>query len=378
MPGLLPDVDPDGLLEFSVVYTDRALNHMSRRFVSVMQDILATLKEVYRAHTAVLVPGSGTFGMEAVARQFANREKVLIVRNGWFSYRWSQIFDAGGLGGGAVVCQARRQGDGPQAPWVPCPASEVAAAIRAERPKVVFAPHVETASGILLPDDYLRTVSDAAHEVGALFVLDCVASGAMWVDMEKTGVDVLISAPQKGWSGSPCCAMVMLSARAREAIEQTQSSSFSCDLKKWMQIAEGYEKGQHAYHTTMPTDALVRLRDVMLETRDYGFAKVRDEQIALGAKVRALLQARGFPSVAAAGYEAPGVVVSYTTDPGIQSGKKFAEAGLQTASGVPLQCGEGADFQTFRLGLFGLEKWHNVDRTVGHLAAALDQVAPAR
>ena len=378
MPGLLPDVDPDGLLEFSVVYTDRALNHMSRRFVGVMQDILATLKEVYRAHTAVLVPGSGTFGMEAVVRQFANREKVLIVRNGWFSYRWSQIFDAGGLGGGAVVCQARRQGDGPQAPWVPCPASEVAAAIRAERPKVVFAPHVETASGILLPDDYLRTVSDAAHEVGALFVLDCVASGAMWVDMEKTGVDVLISAPQKGWSGSPCCAMVMLSARAREAIEQTQSSSFSCDLKKWMQIAEGYEKGQHAYHTTMPTDALVRLRDVMLETRDYGFAKVRDEQIALGAKVRALLQARGFPSVAAAGYEAPGVVVSYTTDPGIQSGKKFAEAGLQTASGVPLQCGEGADFQTFRLGLFGLEKWHNVDRTVGHLAAALDQVAPAR
>ncbi|WP_287803602.1 aminotransferase class V-fold PLP-dependent enzyme [Diaphorobacter sp.] len=378
MPGLLPDVDPDGLLEFSVVYTDRALNHMSRRFVGVMQDILATLKEVYRAHTAVLVPGSGTFGMEAVARQFANREKVLIVRNGWFSYRWSQIFDAGGLGGGAVVCQARRQGDGPQAPWVPCPASEVAAAIRAERPKVVFAPHVETASGILLPDDYLRTVSDAAHEVGALFVLDCVASGAMWVDMEKTGVDVLISAPQKGWSGSPCCAMVMLSARAREAIEQTQSSSFSCDLKKWMQIAEGYEKGQHAYHTTMPTDALVRLRDVMLETRDYGFAKVRDEQIALGAKVRALLQARGFPSVAAAGYEAPGVVVSYTTDPSIQSGKKFAEAGLQTASGVPLQCGEGADFQTFRLGLFGLEKWHNVDRTVGHLAAALDQVAPAR
>lgn len=378
MPGLLPDVDPDGLLEFSVVYTDRALNHMSLRFVGVMQDILSTLKEVYRAHTAVLVPGSGTFGMEAVARQFANREKVLIVRNGWFSYRWSQIFDAGGLGGGAVVCQARRQGDGPQAPWTPCPASEVAAAIRAERPKVVFAPHVETASGILLPDDYLRTVSDAAHEVGALFVLDCVASGAMWVDMEKTGVDVLISAPQKGWSGSPCCAMVMLSARAREAIEQTQSSSFSCDLKKWMQIAEGYEKGQHAYHTTMPTDALVRLRDVMLETRDYGFAKVRDEQIALGAKVRALLQARGFPSVAAAGYEAPGVVVSYTTDPGIQSGKKFAEAGLQTASGVPLQCGEGADFQTFRLGLFGLEKWHNVDRTVGHLAAALDQVAPAR
>lgn len=377
MPGLLPDVDPDGLLEFSVVYTDRALNHMSKRFTGVMQDILATLKEVYHAHTAVLVPGSGTFGMEAVARQFANRQKVLIVRNGWFSYRWSQIFDAdAGLGGGAVVCKARRQGDGPQAPWAPCPADEVAAAIRAEAPRVVFAPHVETASGILLTDDYIRTVSAAAHEVGALFVLDCVASGAMWVDMEKTGVDVLISAPQKGWSSSPCCAMVMLSQRARQAIDGTQSSSFSCDLKKWMQIAEGYEKGQHAYHTTMPTDALVRLRDVMLETRAYGFAKVRDEQIALGAKVRALLESRGFPSVAAEGWKAPGVVVSYTTDPGIQSGKKFLEVGLQTASGVPLQCDEGPDFQTFRIGLFGLEKWHNVDRTVGQLAAALDKVAP--
>ena len=336
---------------------------------------LATLKQVYHAHTAVLVPGSGTFGMEAVARQFANKEKVLIVRNGWFSYRWSQIFDAGGLGGGAVVCKARRQGEGAQAPWAPCPASEVADAIRAEKPKVVFAPHVETASGILLPDDYLRTVADAAHAVGALFVLDCVASGAMWVDMQATGVDVLISAPQKGWSGSPCCAMVMLSERARQAIEDTQSSSFSCDLKKWMQIAEGYEKGVHAYHTTMPTDALVRLRDVMLETREYGFEKVRQEQMALGDKVRALLESRGFPSVAAAGFKAPGVVVSFTTDPGIQSGKKFVEVGLQTASGVPLQCDEGPDFKTFRLGLFGLEKWHNVDRTVGQLATALDAIA---
>ncbi|MDE2415806.1 MAG: alanine--glyoxylate aminotransferase family protein [Comamonadaceae bacterium] len=379
MPGLLPDIDPDGLLEFSVVYTDRALNHMSRRFTGVMQDILAMLKEVYHAHSAVVVPGSGTFGMEAVARQFANRQKVLIVRNGWFSYRWSQIFDAdAGLGGGAVVCKARRQGEGPQAPWTPCPAAEVAAAIRAERPAVVFAPHVETASGIMLSDDYLRSVSAAAHEVGALFVLDCVASGAMWVDMEATGVDVLISAPQKGWSGSPCCAMVMLSERARQAIEGTQSSSFSCDLKKWLTIAEGYEKGQHAYHTTMPTDALVRLRDVMRETRDYGFARVRTEQIELGAKVRALLEARGFPSVAAEGWKAPGVVVSYTTDPGIQSGKKFLDVGLQTASGVPLQCDEGADFKTFRIGLFGLEKWHNVDRTVGHLVAALDKVAPLR
>ncbi|MBS0448832.1 MAG: alanine--glyoxylate aminotransferase family protein [Proteobacteria bacterium] len=375
MPGLLPDVDPDGLLEFSVVYTDRALNHMSKRFTGVMQDVMATLKRVYGARTAVLLPGSGTFGMEAVARQFANGAKVLIVRNGWFSYRWTQIFEADALGGSVVVCQARPQGDGAQAPWAPCPADEVAAAIRAERPQVVFAPHVETASGILLPDDYLRTVSAAARDVGALFVLDCIASGAMWVDMQATGVDVLISAPQKGWSSSPCCAMVMLGERARAAIENTRSSSFACDLKKWMQIAEGYEQGKHAYHTTMPTDALARLRDVMLETGEDGFDRIRAAQIELGAKVRALLESRGFPSVAAEGYKAPGVVVSYTTDPGIQNASKFVAAGVQAAAGVPLQCGEGPDFRTFRLGLFGLEKWRNVDRTVGHLAAALDRVA---
>jgi aspartate aminotransferase-like enzyme len=377
MPGLLPNVDPDGLLEFSVVYTDRALNHMSKRFVGVVQDIIATLKGVYNAHTVALIPGSGTFGMEAVARQFANREKALVVRNGFFSYRWSQIFDMGGLGGGAVVCQARQQGTGAQAPWAPCPADEVAAKIRSEKPKVVFAPHVETASGIILSDDYLRTVGAAAREVGALFVLDCIASGAVWVDMQATNVDVLISAPQKGWSSWPCCAMVMLGERARAAIDATTSSSFACDLKKWMQIAEGYEKGQHSYHATMPTDALVRLRDTMREMQAYGFEKLRAEQVELGTKVRALLESRGYPSVAAEGWKAPGVVVSYTTDPDIQSGKKFLAAGLQAASGVPLQCGEGPDFRSFRLGLFGLDKWHDVDRSVGHLAAALDRISTA-
>ena len=383
MPGLLPNIDPDGLLEFSVVYTDRALNHMSRRFAGVMQDILSTLKQVYHAHSAALVPGSGTFGMEAVARQFvdqgANTGKVLIVRNGWFSYRWTQIFDMGKLGDGTVVCQARRQGPNldhnPQAPWAPCPADEVAAKIRAEKPVMVFAPHVETASGIILTDDYLRAVSAAAHEVGALFVLDCIASGAMWVDMQATGVDVLISAPQKGWSGSPCCAMVMLSQRARAAIDSTTSSSFACDLRKWLQIAEGYEQGKHAYHATMPTDALQRLRDMMLETRALGFEQARARQVELGARVRALLESRGFPSVAAPGWQSPGVVVSYTTDPGIQNGSKFVAVGLQAASGVPLQCGEGADFSTFRLGLFGLEKLRNVDRTVKHLTTALDKIA---
>jgi len=372
MPGLLPNIDPDGLLEFSVVYTDRALNHMSRRFQGVMQDISSILKEVYHAHAAVLVPGSGTFGMEAVARQFATGKKTLVIRNGWFSYRWTQILDMGPIAAESIVLKARRVGDDKQAPWIPCPVDEVVASIRANRPDVVFAPHVETAAGMILPDDYLKTVAEAVHEAGGLFVLDCIASGAMWVDMEATGVDVLVSAPQKGWSGSPCCAMVMLSPRARAAIDSTTSTSFACDLKKWLQIMEAYEKGTHAYHTTMPTDALMRLREVMQETRAYGFEKVKAEQVALGAKVRALFESRGIRSVAAEGFKAPGVVVSYTTDADVQNSKKFLALGLQTAAGVPLQCDEPADFSSFRVGLFGLEKLHNPQRSVAHLAAALD------
>ena len=374
MPGLLPNIDPDGLLEFSVVYTDRALNHMSKRFQGVMTDISRILKEVYHAQSAVLVPGSGTFGMEAVARQFATGKKALVIRNGWFSYRWTQIFDMGSIPAESTVLKARRVGEGSQAPWIPCPADEVVATIRAKKPDVVFAPHVETAAGMILPDDYLRAVSDAVHEHGGLMVLDCIASGAMWVDMEATGVDVLVSAPQKGWSGSPACAMVMLSERARKAIDGTTSTSFACDLKKWLQIMEAYENGGHMYHATMPTDALARLREVMEETRAYGFEKVRQEQIELGTKVRALFESRGIASVAAEGFKAPGVVVSYTSDADIQNSKKFLALGLQTAAGVPLQCDEPADFMTFRVGLFGLEKLHNVDRTVAHLAAALDQI----
>ena len=374
MPGLLPHVDPDGLLEFSVVYTDRALNHMSKRFQGVMKDISGILKEVYHARSAILVPGSGTFGMEAVARQFAGEKKVLIVRNGWFSYRWTQILDMGRIAAESTVLKARRVDAGAQSPWIPAPIAEVVAAILEKKPDVVFAPHVETASGMILPDSYLRAVADAVHEVGGLFVLDCIASGAMWVNMVDTGVDVLVSAPQKGWSSSPCCAMVMLSERARIAIEATASSSFACDLKKWLQIMETYEGGGHAYHATLPTDALTRLRDAMIETQAYGFDKVRAEQAELGARVRALFESRGIPSVAADGFKAPGVVVSYTQDPEIHSSRKFLAAGLQTAAGVPLQCDEPADFMTFRVGLFGLEKWHNVDRTVGQLTAALDQV----
>jgi aspartate aminotransferase-like enzyme len=374
MPGLLPNVDPDGLLEFSVVYTDRALNHMSRSFQAVMKDISGILKEVYGAHSVALVPGSGTYGMESVARQFAGGKHVLVLRNGWFSYRWTQIFDMGRIPASSTVLKARQVRSGAQAPWIPAPIAEVQAAIRKEKPAVVFAPHVETASGMILPDDYLKAVADAVHEVGGLFVLDCIASGAMWVDMRATGVDLLISAPQKGWSSSPCCAMVMFSERARQAIEGTTSSSFACDLKKWLQIMEAYEQGGHAYHATMPTDALRRLDITMKETQGHGFAWIRERQEELGRKVRALFESRGFPSVAAPGFQAPGVVVSYTTDPEIQSSRKFLANGLQTAAGVPLMCDEAKDFATFRLGLFGLEKWLHVDRAVDHLAAALDHM----
>jgi aspartate aminotransferase-like enzyme len=377
MPALLPNVDPDGLLEFSVVYTDRALNHMSRHFQRVMTDIGGILKEVYGARSAVLVPGSGTFGMEAVARQFAGGQDVLVIRNGWFSYRWTQIFEMGRIPASSTVMKARRVGSGPQAPWTPPPVAEVCATIRKTKPALVFAAHVETASGMILPDEYLRSVGQAVHEAGGMFVLDCIASGAMWVDMKACGIDVLISAPQKGWSSSPCCAMVMLSERARAAIDATASSSFACDLKKWLQIMEAYESGGHAYHATMPTDALTRLRDTMKETQACGFARVRAQQEDLGRKVRALFEGRGLASVAAEGFKAPGVVVSYTTDPEIQSGRKFLAEGLQTAAGVPLQCDEGSDFMTFRVGLFGLEKWHHADRTVAHLAAALDRIGLA-
>ena len=376
MPGLLPNIDPDGLLEFSVVYTDRSLNHMSKRFQSVMIDISSMLKRVYGAHSAVLVPGSGTFGMESVARQFAHAQHVMVIRNGWFSYRWTQIFDMGAIPSSHTVLKARRTGEGSQAAWAPAPIGEVTAAIAKEKPAVVFAPHVETSAGMILPDDYLKSVADAVHAVGGLLVLDCIASGAMWVDMKSTGVDILISAPQKGWSSSPCCAMVMLSERARKAIDATQSTTFAMDLKKWLQIMETYESGGHAYHTTLPTDALVRLRDTMKETEAYGHERVRQEQIALGRAVRELMQDQGFPSVAAPGFQAPGVVVSYTTDPDIQNSKKFLAVGLQTAAGVPLQCDEPADFRTFRIGLFGLDKWHDVPTTLAHLESALAAVVP--
>lgn len=374
MAALLETVDPDGLLEFSVVFTDRSLNHMSAAFQGVMRDISGMLREVYNADGVALVPGGGTYGMEAVARQFGHDAHAMIVRNGWFSYRWSQIFEAGNFTRETTVFKARQTGNDARAPFAPAPVEEVVSAIREAKPDVVFAPHVETSAGLILPDDYIAALASAAHEVGALMVLDCIASGAVWVDMKATGVDVLISAPQKGWSASPSAGLVMMSDKALERLEKTNSDSFALDLKKWRAIMQAYEDGGHAYHATMPTDALRAFRDTMAETRDYGFEKLREAQWALGDGVRAMLKARGVQSVAAEGFGAPGVVVSYTSDPDIQNGRKFAAEGMQIAAGVPLACDEPEGFSTFRLGLFGLDKLYDVEATLGRLEAVLDKV----
>jgi aspartate aminotransferase-like enzyme len=366
-------IDPDGLQEFSVVFTDRSLNHMSARFQQVMRDVSGLLKEVYKGSAVALVPGGGTYAMESVARQFG-KGRVLIVRNGWFSYRWTQIFEAGGFAADTTVVMARQTGNDARAPYAPPPIEEVVAKIREVKPEAVFAPHVETSAGIILPDDYIAQMAAAAHEVGALMVLDCIASGCIWVDMAATGVDVLISAPQKGWSASPSAGVVVLSPLAEARLAETTSNSFALDLKKWRAIMEAYEKGGHAYHATMPTDAILGFRDAMVETKEMGFEAAKAAQWALGRAVRGMLVAKGVPSVAADGFQAPGVVVSYTGDPDIQNGSKFRTEGLQIAAGVPLQVGEGAEFRTFRLGLFGLDKLRDVDATVARLKQAVDAV----
>ena len=367
------DVDPGGLEEFSVVFTDRSLNSMSQAFQKVMRDLSAGLTEVYGADEVVIVPGGGTFGMEAVARQFGAGAHALIVRNGWFSYRWTQIFEASGIARTTTVCKARQVGNDSRSPFRPAPIEEVTAAIRAERPDLVFAPHVETSAGMILQDDYIAAMAAAAHEVGALMVLDCNASGCVWVDMGETGVDVLLSAPQKGWSSTPCAGLVMLSDRAAARMAETTSSSFSMDLAKWRAIMAAYEEGGHAYHATMPTDGLRAFRDALEETRAFGFDAAKAAQIDLGRRVREMLAARGIRSIAADGFAAPSVVVSYTDDPDVKSGKAFATTGTQVAAGVPLQVDEPADFQTFRIGLFGLDKLKDVDGTVGRLTAAVDR-----
>ena len=373
MPGLHAHIDPEGLEEFSVVFTDRSLNHMSARFQGVMRDVSGMLKEVYKGSAVALVPGGGSYAMEAVARQFG-KGRVLIVRNGWFSYRWTQIFEAGGFAQETTVVMARQTGNSATAPYAPPPIDEVVAKIREVRPEAVFAPHVETSAGIILPDDYITQMAAAAHEVGALMVLDCIASGCVWVDMAATGVDVLISAPQKGWSASPSAGVVVLSPAGEARLAETTSNSFAIDLKKWRAIMEAYEKGGHAYHATMPTDAIAGFRDAMVETKAMGFEAAKAAQWALGRAVRGMLAEKGVPSVAAEGFQAPGVVVSYTSDPDVQNGAKFRGEGLQIAAGVPLQVGEGPEFRTFRLGLFGLDKLKDVDATVARLKRAVDAV----
>jgi aspartate aminotransferase-like enzyme len=374
MSSIRSDIDPDGLLEYSVVFTDRSVNHMSKLFQGVMTDISSTLRKVYNAEAVALVPGGGSYAMEAVARQLANGKKCLIIRNGWFSFRWSQIFEMGQIPSETIVLKARPVEDGRQAAIAPVPIEEAVAAIKEEKPDLVFAPHVETASGIILPEAYMTALAEAVHSVGGLFVLDCVASGTIWVDMKAVGVDVLISAPQKGWSASPCCGLVMLGSAGLERVTSKTSSSFACDLKKWLDIMQAYENSGHAYHATMPTDGLVMFRDTMKETEDCGLEAMRAAQQELGDRVRALLAAKGLRSVAAPGFEAPGVVVSYTDDLDIHNGKKFAAVGLQIAAGVPLRCDEPEDYRSFRIGLFGLDKLQNIDRTIETVEKALDQV----
>jgi len=374
MPSLRPDIDPEGLLEYSVVFTDRSLNHMSQAFQGVMRDVHAILCQVYGAERAVVVPGGGTYAMEAVARQFATGAKVMVIRNGFFSYRWTQIFEAGSIPSEEIVLKARRHGAGPNTPFAPVPIDEIVARIRAERPALLFAPHVETASGMILPDSYVRAVADAMHEVGGLFVLDCIASGCAWVDMTASGVDVLISAPQKGWSAPPSAGLVMLNATAVEACRAARSTSFAIDLGKWLTIMEAYLNGGHAYHATMPTDALRALHAAMLESRDIGFDRLAAAQWEQGNAVRAMLAARGVHSVAAEGFGAPGVVVSITDDPDIQAGRKFAALGLQIAAGVPLMVDEGPDYRSFRIGLFGLDKLKDVPASLARLEAAFDRI----
>ena len=377
MSGLLPNVDPDGLLEYSVVFTDRSQNSMSQSFQSVMRDISDGLKSVYNASSAILVPGGGSFAMEAVARQFAGGKRCLVVRNGWFSYRWTQIFDAGNIPQSSVIMMARQVATDPQSPFEPASVDAVADRIVQEKADLVFAPHVETASGMILPNSYIRSIAEAVHSVGGLMVLDCVASGTVWVDMRDLGVDILISAPQKGWSSSPCAGVVMLSEKARDIIDATTSSSFAADLKKWLQIMETYEGGAHAYHATMPTDSLKIFRDTMAETREYGLERLCEDQMTLGGQIRSLLSERGFKSVAAEGFQAPSVVVCFTDDPEIQNGSRFADEGLQIAAGVPLMCDEPESYRSFRIGLFGLDKLQNIDRTVGSFSETLDRVLMA-
>lgn len=374
MTALRQDIDPNGLLEYSVVYTDRALNHMSEAFQQVMNDLSSDLKFVYNADAVAIVPGAGTYGMEAVAAQLARDQDCLIIRNGMFSYRWTQILEKGNLAKSSTVLSAHREASDAPKPFAPVDIDEAVAKIKEHKPAMVFAPHVETSAGMILPNDYIKALSDATHSVGGLLVIDCIASGCVWLDMKELGIDVLISAPQKGWSSTPCAGLVMMSEAAVQRVENTESNSFSLDLKKWLEIMRAYENGGHAYHATMPTDSLRQFRDTINEAKAVGLDKLCDAQWELGNKIRDVLGDKGFKGIAAEGFRAPGVVVCYTDRDDIHKGTAFAEAGVQIAAGVPLKVGEPESFKTFRIGLFGLDKLTDIDGAVQRFETALEQV----
>ncbi|WP_432481032.1 aminotransferase class V-fold PLP-dependent enzyme [Moraxella sp. ZY200743] len=373
MPALRNDIDPDGLLEYSVVYTDRALNHMSKEFQGVMRDLSAELKSLYQADAVAIVPGSGTSGMEAVVRAFAKDKEVMIIRNGWFSYRWTQILEATDVARSSKVFCANHA-EATQAVFFPANIDEVTAFVRENRPQVVFAPHVETASGMMLTDAYIKALGEAVHEVGGILVIDCIASGCIWLDMKALGIDVLISAPQKGLSSTPCAGLVMMNKQAKEMALNSTPSSFSLDLKAWINIITAYENGGHAYHATMPTDGLKQLREALFEAKAVGYDVLKSAQVKLGKDILKVLNDKGICSVAHPEYQARGVVVCHAPSEAVHKGVAFAEQGLQIAAGTPLQVGEPEGYQSFRIGLFGLDKLTDIEGTVARFKAAADKV----
>ena len=378
MDASTPQPRLSNLREFSVVFTDRSLNSMSSSFQEVMCGLHEGLTDVYGAKSCVIIPGGGSYAMEAVARQFARNEKVLVIRNGWFSFRWTQIFDQGVTPTHAEIVKAQPDTDLADQQFSPAPIEDIVAMIKSTKPRLVVSPHVEASAGLLMPDDYLTQIAKAAHEVGAIFVLDCVASGALWVDMAKIGVDVLITAPQKGWTSTPCAGVVMLSEAAVARLDETQSDSFVLDLKKWHQIMSAYLNGGHAYHATMPTDGLSQFYDTLCEVKSFGYDSAKQAQIELGSRLRLLMEQRGYKSLAADGFKSPSVIVSHTERDDMKNGAAFAANGVQIAAGVPLECGESAAFKTFRVGLFGLDKLADIDGTISDFMQALDMVSDDR
>jgi len=379
---VIPKDDFGEYSEYSVIFTNRALNLMSDPFQRVMRDLNNLLKETYNAEKVAIIPGSGTFGMEAVARQFVTGKHAMVIRNGWFSYRWTEIFDMGGentIPSSHTVLKAQPQpaADGSDhVQYAPYPIDDLVEKVREERPAAIFAPHVETSTGMMLSDEYIRAAADAVHEVGGLFVLDCIASGTVWADMKDLGVDVVISAPQKGWTGPCCAALVMMSEAAVEKLQTTSETSFSMSLKRWSAIMDTYEAGGFGYHTTMPTDGLRDFHEISVETLKFGLPELKEGQLNLGWKARKAMDVRGLTSVAAPGSQAPGVLVFYSPA-GVENPvmmNRFKDHGLQIAMGVPWRIDEPEGLKTFRMGLFGLDKVGKPQETVDVMTKALDQV----